>query len=779
MKKRILSFIMACFMVVSTFIISKPFTRVQAVEYKEGENMWTLPMDWSTGLKQSADGWDLAQIGQWRLTSFSDLSTLTERVGSAAKSYDEVAALEKAASNKGGLGPIPYIESARNAEATQKTAVTNWYVNYGNRWGTIAFNKGDNDTYMIVTPRYRGGSSYTNPTVVFTAPTDGVYSYSELVSTVLTAKNFSETVNGETVNKTAPILATATVRKNGAVINAFAANGVQESKTLTGEVVLRAGDSLMFAFSLNCPAADIADYDQVFKLGSTVVRRIGDMPTGYKEVDHSPVFSGESATSTSGNVVLKGYDLTTKEFYDLTIKDHPDPAESGKWLAIDPKAKNTWENATTDWSEREMYAHLWGGTKNGALTMVGGSHAAKTAMALVFTAPHDGNYALYAELGYKDMLTQPTYSDYIITVNGVEVFSRTNYVEGTTYRYNNADALEIFWSGNLKADDEVVIMKAVRDDSPRTNTSNNGVANVQITEFNHVCTNEKYETSKTEHWKVCDVGCGEIPNSRENHTYGNDTVCDECEYDIGARLTGLSLALNKGVTVKVKLAISEEWFAAHPDDKVVFSNSTTLEAKAGVNEYTVTLKPTEINDALTVTYGNVEAKDVSVAKYAELAKGNNDKLDALLTAIVNYGKAADMEDVDVSADFIGVNDAAVVDENEVFGSMSANLGETASIKFRFNEATGYTYAIANAEDTLATGSIVDNQLVIENIFPSNYNDEYVLTVKNGEEAVATVTFTFNAYLKALNNTEGMGAEVQRLIAAVYQYGLATEAYNAQ
>ena len=53
MKKRVLSLLLACFMVVSTFIISKPLVHVHAVEdetvYTENENQWTLPTDWSTG----------------------------------------------------------------------------------------------------------------------------------------------------------------------------------------------------------------------------------------------------------------------------------------------------------------------------------------------------------------------------------------------------------------------------------------------------------------------------------------------------------------------------------------------------------------------------------------------------------------------------------------------------------------------------------------------------------------------------------------------------------
>ncbi len=244
-----------------------------------------------------------------------------------------------------------------------------------------------------------------------------------------------------------------------------------------------------------------------------------------------------------------------------------------------------------------------------------------------------------------------------------------------------------------------------------------------------------------------------------------------------AELKTLGLTLNKGITVKVKLDISAEWFAANPDAKVVFSNGTEcVVTGAGEQIFTTTLTPDWINKELTVTYGDLN-KVVSVEKYIELAENKesgNTILHALLAAIVNYGKATDGE-ITLTETFDGVADIETTGDKTIF-EVGATLGETASIIFNFADAAkAYTFSIANTEGNLANGTVSGGKLEIENIFPSNYNDEYTLTVKDGETTVATVTFTFNAYLKALYNSTDNSA-TKSLVAAVYQYGLATEAH---
>ena len=434
---------------------------------------WELPMDWSSGLEVDDNGWDLAVKGPWKLVAFKDANDVS--------TIYEQASADKAAngSNIDGIGPGPWIESANNRANTVKDTTTwsGWYINPGKRWqNNVVFAKGNNSSYMKVRPMRDENNKY--PTVVFTAPEDGLYSYNEFVTGTCFADE-----NGATV------VGTATVRVNGLVVDSFSPSSSNASKTLKGNVALKKGDLLMFTFALNTPSRFTGEIDgtgvQVFDLGKTVVTRIAPLPADYEIVDHTPVFKGDSATSTSGNAVLKGYDVDADTLYDVIMKPHPDPSVTDKWIAVDPKATNSWDNGATSWSEVEYYAHLWTGTNDGAITGVGGSHQYKSGAALVFTVPNDGTYAFNARLGYGNMTAQPSYSDFVITVNGETVFTNSNYSQ-TSYPSNSAIGMDMFWIGELKAGDVVVIMKRPNDNTSVINTSDDSSAFVKISEIKNL-----------------------------------------------------------------------------------------------------------------------------------------------------------------------------------------------------------------------------------------------------------------------------------------------------
>ncbi len=434
---------------------------------------WELPMDWSTGLEVDENGWDLAEKGPWQLVTFGDANDISTI-------YKNASAEKAGEGGKyGGMGPAPWVESANNRANTTADTTTykDWYINPGKRWeDNVVFAKGDNLSYMKVRPMRDANNKY--PTVVFTAPEDGLYSYSSL----LNGANFADS-NG------AAMVGTATVRVNGLVIDAFSPTSDTMSKTLKGNVVLKKGDLLMFTFALNTPSRFEGTIDgtgiQVFDLGKTFVTRIATLPADYEVVDHTPVFKGDSATSTSGNVVLKGYDCADQTLYDVIMKPHPDPSVTDKWIAVDPKATNTWDNGATSWNEAEYYAHLWTGTNDGAITGVGGSHQYKSGAALVFTAPSDGKYAFNANLGYGSMKSQPSYSDFVITVNGETVYTNSNY-STVAYATDSAIGMDVFWMGDLKAGDEVVIMKKPNDNTTVINTSDDSSAYVRISEIKNL-----------------------------------------------------------------------------------------------------------------------------------------------------------------------------------------------------------------------------------------------------------------------------------------------------
>ncbi|MBE6583176.1 MAG: WD40 repeat domain-containing protein [Ruminococcaceae bacterium] len=268
MKKRALSLLLACFMVVSTFIISRPLVDVHAVEFSEGENQWTLPYNWSKDNDTYVSGgktWDLTSkgCGLWRLTSLIDTET--------------------GKLNWNDTHGLSYTESARNRVNNGASALANegWYTNCNGRWnGGSLFGKGDNSTWMKVSMATGGFSGINtgskNPTVVFTAPVEGTFSYSELV----TANNLLDESSPQK-----DLVVNVSVRKNGTVINSFTIDKNTTSKKLDGTVELMIGDELMFVFSLTTTdvtltqtsSAETSKY--VLTLSELVVKKIGELTT--------------------------------------------------------------------------------------------------------------------------------------------------------------------------------------------------------------------------------------------------------------------------------------------------------------------------------------------------------------------------------------------------------------------------------------------------------------------------------------------------------------------
>ena len=237
MKKRVLSLLLACFMVVSTFIISKPLVHVHAVDenFEEGVNMWTLPTDWSHGKVETYMGWDIPKQGQWQLGGYYNVDKAIP-----VTNEKTVERPTPGSSWSQATMPWPYLATLDNEKVTQKNAnlssgygATGWYVNYDYRWNGVAFKPCKaGDDYVMGVVAHNG----QNNVVTFTAPKNGVYSYSETVEQVLfvaAATNLSFEV---------------TVRKNGAILDSFITSEENKTVSFDGEVFLAEGDLLMFAF---------------------------------------------------------------------------------------------------------------------------------------------------------------------------------------------------------------------------------------------------------------------------------------------------------------------------------------------------------------------------------------------------------------------------------------------------------------------------------------------------------------------------------------------------
>ncbi len=231
--KRILSYLVVCALLVSAFAVMN----VGAEE----TDVWALPTDWSSesGLEQYK-GWDTAVHGPWRLLGFTDLDTATVNVNDDANivEYDSLATYVQA-ENKDSV-PFPYVGANHNEQKAQNNpnvsnyTSTRWYVDFGGRWSPMIFECRDDATGLDAC--CHAGS---DGAIVFTAPSNGTYSFGAIVTGVL----FKTSITGD------PLEFEVTVRKNGTVLTSFVPTAEEPSGVLEGEIELAKGDMLMFAFA--------------------------------------------------------------------------------------------------------------------------------------------------------------------------------------------------------------------------------------------------------------------------------------------------------------------------------------------------------------------------------------------------------------------------------------------------------------------------------------------------------------------------------------------------
>ncbi|MBQ8254558.1 MAG: hypothetical protein IJY94_03530 [Clostridia bacterium] len=482
MKKRVLSLLLACFMVVSTFIISRPVVDVHAVEYTEGVNQWTLPMNWGSDAlevevvegRAESESWRLAKQGPWRLTSFTDLDDTSTMIWTASS-----APLTKDNHKK---GPKPHVNGGYNKQVIEGSAGTTWYTNYNERWTGTSFNRTGNTASDRIDVSPMGGAK--NPAVVFTAPSNGVYSYSEL----LTGGAFVDANEVE-------IVASATVRVDGAIIDAFTPTATNATKTLEGTVSLKEGQLLVFGFEL-LSSATIPDHKNVIELGETVVTKIADYTPEDTEgfyKDLTPVFSNpETLTDDNGNVTLMGYQFPsdannikegtngTSNLYTLTSTVKTNTAGTS-WYVFDPKGNN---NSDRD-GVSGYYNLMWGGsTETGLLTEVGGSQNTKdTGAALVFTAPRDGIYVFEAGLNGKYPGSASKHDFVIMTADGTILDYGTNLY--TSAQWGGATLTATV---KLNKYEQILILKTPNDrNAEKVNISCNGqVTSLSIAQLDYV-----------------------------------------------------------------------------------------------------------------------------------------------------------------------------------------------------------------------------------------------------------------------------------------------------
>ena len=155
------------------------------------------------------------------------------------------------------------------------------------------------------------------------------------------------------------------------------------------------------------------------------------------------------------------------------------------------------------------------------------------------------------------------------------------------------------------------------------------------------------------------------------------------------------------------------------------------------------------------------------------------KDDTALVALVNdilaYGSAASeykgygsMTDDYVSSDReIPTTNVA---PSDAFTGYTVTFGQMNYIKIRVNLADGNTLYLG---ETDITNELVDGIYKTAGIAPTDFDNVFNFTVKNGDETVATFALSVNDYISAMQNDASIG----NLVKALYNYGVSAEVYE--
>ena len=251
---------------------------------------------------------------------------------------------------------------------------------------------------------------------------------------------------------------------------------------------------------------------------------------------------------------------------------------------------------------------------------------------------------------------------------------------------------------------------------------------------------------------------------------------------------GWNVSLNGMITLNVQYYVPAELV----ENVTLTFGDKALEVKAGLNVYSYSLKPTELNTELefvaTLNGETATTNTVSFDKFVDAMAGQADKyagLAELLTAIQNYGAAAKGEFVGTDEFFNGASNWQEA-TGDIFTGIHANLNENISAIFSINtdiDYTDYKVTVTLGDKTLVNNEAFTNyitankELVVKGLAPTHLNDVLTVTVYDADGAVAAeASLTMNDYLLAIYSASD--AATQNLIVALYQYGVAAENYAA-
>ena len=412
MKKRILSFLLACFMVASTFIISRPIIDVHAVEADETE--WIM----DPGAFYTGNGTD----GPFQIGDFANSGGTFRNVSAWAPAWNQIAWGD--ANIVAGASAEKW--SKQNAWASYKHFYYDKSEGSDLRVNPFSFSDANQD---ISKP-----TKATELAVAFTAPEDGIYSYKEVVHSL--GYNADGSGTKQVIFK---------VKKGTAEINATAPELTEDFEgTLKGLVALKKGDVLYFTANAY-GTMTLAQADNKLcgaGIDELVIAKLDE--EDFVTYEFSSDLTG-AVCGTNNAFTLRGYNHVTGEFLDNLNYANGEATVTG---------------ITTSTSK-----FFWlTGEKVRMLPMNAGYDYSSV---IEFTAPIAGDYLFdakfYKEWDYNANTGKIFSNDFLLLNSKMEVLneSTTYNPSATTTRHGLTFDFALKTSVHLEAGESIYLMTRV------------------------------------------------------------------------------------------------------------------------------------------------------------------------------------------------------------------------------------------------------------------------------------------------------------------------------
>ncbi|MBQ8254735.1 MAG: metallophosphoesterase, partial [Clostridia bacterium] len=454
MKKRVLSFLLACFMVVSTFIISKPLVEVHAVEENNDGYLDMTPV---------FDG-----------TSLFDTTGNVELVG-----YHRDTGIYRDGIAMSLEGSEWYVRDYRFSSTSHQRlwrGVANGKINYagGHHWT-------ENSTI----------GDGIGSALIFTAPRQGKYEF-----------NYSHTIDWAGTFGCGVELRLEDA--NGNVIKSVSGKTNSATLVLNATVYLDEDEAV---YIIRCPMKKgengiTTENRSTNGIASVSIAQLDYYPDVQGErLDMTPVFDGTSRFDTLGNVELAGYHRDADgSISDKVYTEGLDVTTTTTHVKVDGNYVKAWvvRDTSLPLTSSGSVGHLWRGTMDTAATApinyAGGHHWTSETnskgdgigSALVFTAPRGGKYE-FSYSQHSSWTNQSSWGTsgfeiFIADEDGIKIDSQSIMKQSTT--------ITVTATVHLKRGEKIYIvnvpMKIGENGVTYENRSSNGAASISIAQLDYV-----------------------------------------------------------------------------------------------------------------------------------------------------------------------------------------------------------------------------------------------------------------------------------------------------